>query len=124
MEDFVYKTIAKVAKKIGKINIDKSDDNKSEKEATTSKTEEIEPKINEDIADESKIVPVIEEVKEKNNKEEESKENDTKKKRKNSKIDSEAVLNSLHFHFCMFFIWAMVTILNIPTLLTWAHNFK
>lgn len=33
-------------------------------------------------------------------------------------------LNPLHFHFAMFFLWCLVTLLNIPALLTWAHNYK
>lgn len=32
--------------------------------------------------------------------------------------------NSLFFHSSMFFIWFTVMVLNIPAVLTWAHNFK
>ncbi|KAL4704963.1 hypothetical protein ACJJTC_013420 [Scirpophaga incertulas] len=37
-------------------------------------------------------------------------------------IDSD--LTSLHFHVLMFFLWASVTMVNVPVLLTWARNFK
>lgn len=32
--------------------------------------------------------------------------------------------NAIFFHSSIFFIWVFVTILNIPAVLTWAHNFK
>nr|XP_022917205.1 GPI inositol-deacylase [Onthophagus taurus] len=32
--------------------------------------------------------------------------------------------NELFFHFTMFSLWFLVTCINIPTTLTWAHNFK
>lgn len=38
--------------------------------------------------------------------------------------EEEFSTRSLHFHFGMFFIWCFVTLLQLPTLLTWAHNFK
>ncbi|XP_066254191.1 GPI inositol-deacylase [Euwallacea similis] len=32
--------------------------------------------------------------------------------------------NSIFFHSSMFIIWAFVAALNVPTVITWAHNFK
>lgn len=32
--------------------------------------------------------------------------------------------NTIFFHSTIFFLWCLVTILNIPAVLTWAHNFK
>lgn len=32
--------------------------------------------------------------------------------------------NAIFFHSSIFFIWVFVTVLNIPAVLTWAHNFK
>ncbi|KAL1488926.1 hypothetical protein ABEB36_014713 [Hypothenemus hampei] len=32
--------------------------------------------------------------------------------------------NVIFFHSSMFFIWTFVTVLNIPSVLTWAHDFK
>lgn len=32
--------------------------------------------------------------------------------------------NAIFFHSSIFFIWAFVTILNAPAVLTWAHNFR
>lgn len=32
--------------------------------------------------------------------------------------------NELYFHFTLFCLWFLVTCINIPTVLTWAHNFK
>lgn len=30
----------------------------------------------------------------------------------------------IFFHSSIFFIWCMVTILNLPAVITWAHNFQ
>lgn len=32
--------------------------------------------------------------------------------------------NELYFHFTLFCLWFLVTCINIPTVLMWAHNFK
>lgn len=32
--------------------------------------------------------------------------------------------NSIFFHSSIFFIWTLVTIINLPTVLIWAHNSK
>lgn len=37
---------------------------------------------------------------------------------------SPSTFNPIFFHSSMFFIWAFITVLNIPAVLTWAHNFK
>lgn len=31
--------------------------------------------------------------------------------------------NELYFHFTMFCLWFLVTCINVPIVLTWAHNF-
>ncbi|CAH2238309.1 jg17468 [Pararge aegeria aegeria] len=33
-------------------------------------------------------------------------------------------LSNIYFHLMLFFMWLVVTIANIPALLTWAHNFQ
>lgn len=30
----------------------------------------------------------------------------------------------LHFHMMMFYLWMVVTLVNVPVLITWARNFK
>ncbi|KAG5877044.1 hypothetical protein JTB14_006524 [Gonioctena quinquepunctata] len=32
--------------------------------------------------------------------------------------------NAIFFHSTLFFLWCMVTFINVPAVLTWAHNFK
>lgn len=32
--------------------------------------------------------------------------------------------NSLFFHSTLFFLWCIITLINLPAALTWAHNFK
>lgn len=32
--------------------------------------------------------------------------------------------NDISFHFTIFFLWIIVSILNVPAVLTWAHNYK
>ncbi|CAG9093674.1 unnamed protein product [Plutella xylostella] len=55
----------------------------------------------------------------------ESKE-ESKKSRRRRKSDHEMdeELSNLHFHTMMFFLWMVVTLINVPCLLTWARNFK
>ncbi|XP_063380508.1 GPI inositol-deacylase [Cydia fagiglandana] len=38
--------------------------------------------------------------------------------------DGELLLSDINFHMMMFFLWAVVTLVNVPALLTWARNFK
>ncbi|CAG9812524.1 unnamed protein product [Phaedon cochleariae] len=40
--------------------------------------------------------------------------------------DSElsSAYNAIFFHSTLFFLWCIVTVINIPAVLTWAHNFK
>ncbi|XP_018577613.1 uncharacterized protein LOC108915936 [Anoplophora glabripennis] len=42
------------------------------------------------------------------------------------KVDNEllATNNSLFFHSTIFFLWCIITLLNLPAALTWAHNYK
>lgn len=42
----------------------------------------------------------------------------------NNEVDIDEDLNYLHFHMMMFFLWLVVTLVNVPVLLTWARNFK
>lgn len=32
--------------------------------------------------------------------------------------------SEIHFHFTLFLMWLLVAALNIPSVLTWAHNFQ
>ncbi|XP_060536701.1 GPI inositol-deacylase isoform X2 [Cylas formicarius] len=41
----------------------------------------------------------------------------------NKDVTNEQSYSPIFFHTALFFIWALVTILNIPSVLTWAHNF-
>ncbi|CAG5050252.1 unnamed protein product [Parnassius apollo] len=41
-----------------------------------------------------------------------------------SKNSIDQDLNNLNFHMMLFFLWLIVTAVNIPALLTWARNFK
>lgn len=32
--------------------------------------------------------------------------------------------SEMHFHFSLFLLWFVVAALNVPSVLTWAHNFQ
>ncbi|CAG9839692.1 unnamed protein product [Diabrotica balteata] len=32
--------------------------------------------------------------------------------------------NAIFFHSTLFFLWCIITVINVPAVLTWAHNFK
>ncbi|KAK4874324.1 hypothetical protein RN001_013684 [Aquatica leii] len=38
--------------------------------------------------------------------------------------DDQLDYNAIFFHFSIFLLWCIVTAINIPSVLTWAHNFK
>lgn len=133
LEDFIYKTIAKMAKKLGKLTGKKEKPDKDVQEPdntpnTSDKDSQIVPKPNTDSLDENKEVLAIEDDSDKTIASQDA--NNTPAQETNETVESapkqsmETSLASLHFHFSMFFIWSLVTIINIPTLLTWAHNFK
>lgn len=134
LEDFIYKTIAKMAKKFGRMTRKKEEfDKKSEEEpentASTSNNDlQILPKSNPKSPIESKEILAIEDNSDESITPQDS--NNAPLSEANETVESapkqsmEMSLASLHFHFSMFFIWCLVAIINIPTLLTWAHNFK
>lgn len=39
-------------------------------------------------------------------------------------LDLSSSYNAIFFHSTIFFLWCIVTIINIPAVLTWAHNFR
>lgn len=182
LEDLVYKTIAKVAKKLRGKNLEKTGETENEKKSENDavegeKLEEIEDSASSELVKTSTEVETVEKekvsnVKEKQSKKQKSIQNNKKcfgdttdtiivktkgslnsdlvevKEREDSVKESNEIkesketvketaarekekkrsedfsLNPLHFHFAMFFLWCLVTLLNVPALLTWAHNYK
>lgn len=54
-------------------------------------------------------------------------ENDSKKDENqiNSDVnESLSAHNVIFFHATLFMIWTLVTLINVPFVITWAHNFK
>lgn len=47
-----------------------------------------------------------------------------KRRNKDKELDLEEDLNNLNFHMMMFYMWLVVTLVNVPALLTWARNFS
>lgn len=47
---------------------------------------------------------------------------DTKRPEESSQLST--AYNAIYFHSSLFFLWCIVTAINIPAVLTWAHNFK
>lgn len=52
----------------------------------------------------------------------EKKEDSVSEKSKNTKETS--LDTAIFFHFTVFILWLLVTALCIPSVLTWAHNFR
>lgn len=82
---------------------DKSEENETieENETTDDETETVE-NVSTDKEESSKEVP------------------DVEKKRK----ESVSLDTAIFFHFTLFLIWCLVAALCIPSVLTWAHNFR
>ncbi|KAJ8935241.1 hypothetical protein NQ314_012916 [Rhamnusium bicolor] len=59
---------------------------------------------------------------EKDQHEEQSENNEEKPKKSENELSNS--YNSIFFHSTLFFIWCIITVINIPAVLTWAHNFK
>ncbi|CAG9863163.1 unnamed protein product [Phyllotreta striolata] len=92
-------------------------------------------KTEDTISSDSKVDNVIEKVTSGDESEENSAEglNQTETSREPDESNDETLLgnldlstsyNSIFFHSTIFFLWVIVTVINIPAVLTWAHNFK
>lgn len=51
-----------------------------------------------------------------------NKENESSQEPKKNRDNSNH--SEIHFHFTLFLMWLLVAALNIPSVLTWAHNFQ
>ncbi|CAH0564162.1 unnamed protein product [Brassicogethes aeneus] len=121
--------------------VDKNEDTDKEPIASTSKIEDLDEKIKETEEDEikeqkpSEIEEIpdeqIEELEENDsqivgdeNQIEEVQnlvENETERSNRQIKFTAH---NTIFFHSSIFFIWTLLTLVNVPIVLTWAHNFK
>jgi hypothetical protein len=61
-------------------------------------------------------------------KDENEQETEVDRKKDNSNNNNNNTESSAHnamfFHATLFLLWSLVTIINVPSVLTWAHNFK
>ena len=129
LEDYVYKLMSKVASRLCRVF--KSKVIKNPETQTDIQKEESSKEITN-----SEIPKAIENKKPSNNiSQTDNKsssnllnENETEKNKnkcdssKSEHIDED--LNNINFHMMMFFLWMIVTLVNVPALLTWARNFK
>ncbi|XP_075973637.1 GPI inositol-deacylase [Anticarsia gemmatalis] len=74
----------------------------------------------------NKLVPVENntEVKEVTSEKPRGRKNSRKRNSQGADSDVDEDLNNLNFHMMMFFMWVVVTLVNVPALLTWARNFS
>lgn len=142
IDTFVFKTIRKVAKKI--IGISSNEEKNDAKKDTVDNSESVLQDNNAENTD-NKINKIS--LNEKFSKQQLSAEqpeqtNDSKsnynetlpnnsviKKWLNKAVDvilpgSDITLSEIHFHLTIFLILLFATFLNVPSLLTWSHNFK
>ncbi|KAJ8975495.1 hypothetical protein NQ317_016371 [Molorchus minor] len=54
----------------------------------------------------------------------EEKIHNTKEEKPIEENELSSSYNSIFFHSTLFFIWFLIAIINVPAVLTWAHNFK
>ncbi|KAF5293758.1 hypothetical protein FQA39_LY03243 [Lamprigera yunnana] len=96
------------------------------------KSNTMDDKESDDISSERKeCVRVIEqlasgsETVENNSEDNNGTHDDLKDQKENDVADKKEVnCDGIHFHFTIFILWCMTAALNIPSVLTWAHNFK
>ncbi|RZB38772.1 GPI inositol-deacylase [Asbolus verrucosus] len=56
---------------------------------------------------------------------EDAKDVDKRDSSNNNNNDSEtSIHDAMFFHATLFMLWCLVTVINVPSVLTWAHNFK
>lgn len=154
LEDYVYKLMAKIASRVCRIFKNNKTPNESENSLVKADCTELSSQssnenfidnidnenksINEskdersgkgkanidDVDKDNKIVP----VNSKSSSDDEIKlEKSLRRKKrrssnKQSNVDED--LNNLNFHMMMFSMWIIVTLVNVPALLTWARNFS
>ncbi|XP_013199791.1 GPI inositol-deacylase [Amyelois transitella] len=151
LEDYAYKLMAKVASRICRMFKSKktvSTNNESESSLIkTSSNDDVSTDIKaiEDNKEKSEKRDEISQIKDSSNNDNEKTEsekaivvNSVEKGQGESvpkcdeiedkKIEAEEIiddnLNNLNFHMMLFFMWIVVTIVNLPVLMTWARNFK
>lgn len=135
LEDYVYKLMSKIAsrmcymlksKKESKITSNVKHKQDSSQITTSEKPKAIESKVlsKDKDTDKKDEIETTDESKSliSKNKSEEEKVNAECDEKKSEHIDED--LNNINFHMMMFFLWMVVTVVNIPPLLTWARNFK
>ncbi|CAH0723349.1 unnamed protein product, partial [Brenthis ino] len=137
LEDYVYKMMSKIASRMcrmfkskkeseTKSNIKYKQD--SSQITTSEKPKAIENKVlskdkDTDKKDEIETTDESKSLISRNNSEEKEEQTEcNEKKAETLNIDKD--LNNINFHMMMFFLWVVVTVVNIPPLLTWARNFK
>ncbi|XP_052740359.1 GPI inositol-deacylase isoform X2 [Bicyclus anynana] len=124
LEDYVYRLGSRLACRIFKMFISKKNTPKTEVNASVESTSEnVNVRTNGDNNENINEIDTGETSEEArvSNKPEEPKDESDKKE---TKSNSDENLNNINFHMSLFFMWLIVTIVNVPALLTWAHNFK
>ncbi|XP_028171511.1 GPI inositol-deacylase isoform X1 [Ostrinia furnacalis] len=141
LEDYVYKLMAKLASKMCYMFKSKASNSESEtslvpvssssKESVSEEPKSIEDKKDTQITNEDNKIEKVKEEAEKKSKTHKKVTKFVKRKQKCSipectceLMSKEDELNYLNFHVMMFFLWICVAMVNVPTLLTWARNFK
>ncbi|XP_072396042.1 GPI inositol-deacylase [Diabrotica undecimpunctata] len=49
---------------------------------------------------------------------------DRSKDKRTGDPELSSAYNAIFFHSTLFFLWCIITVINVPAVLTWAHNFK
>lgn len=135
LEDYVYRLASKVASRICRIfksKTEKKPETQAELQNEENSSKEV-TSLEKPKAIENKTPPNnITETESKNSSGSSTsnllQENITEKSNKEcNAIKTEHIdedLNNINFHVMMFFLWMIVTLVNVPALLTWARNFK
>lgn len=129
LEDYVYKLTSKVASRLCRVFKSKVDQ-KPETQTDIQKKESSKQNTNSEIPKAIENKTSSNNIPQTDNKSNSNllSENETEKNKnkcdlnKSEHIDED--LNNINFHMMMFFLWMIVTLVNVPALLTWARNFK